>query len=133
MSGLTDSDLVLELHPCHDVSHPHHDSPKLHHRFALQKLAASLDAKGLSSEIGISASDEDEYGTSIATFLQYGAALSVIDQIGTHAYQGVVPPAASSAKATTSCNANAQSVSQLASRLPALSCCMLILKCLGEC
>ncbi|DBA70019.1 TPA: hypothetical protein ACH3X2_012319 [Trebouxia sp. C0005] len=53
----------------------------------LQKLAASLDAKGLSSEIGISASDEDEYGTSIATFLQYGAALSVIDQIGTHAYQ----------------------------------------------
>lgn len=53
----------------------------------LQKLAASLDAKGLSPETGISASDEDEYGTSIATFLQYGAALSVIDQISTHAYQ----------------------------------------------
>ncbi|KAL0045131.1 hypothetical protein WJX82_009312 [Trebouxia sp. C0006] len=53
----------------------------------LQKLAISLDAKGLSPETGISASDEDEYGTSIATFLQYGSALSVIDQIGTHAYQ----------------------------------------------
>ena len=54
----------------------------------LQKLAASLSAKGLSPDTGISASDEDEYGTSLATFLQYGSALSVIDQISTHAYQG---------------------------------------------
>ncbi len=54
----------------------------------MQKLAASLADKGLSPETGISASDEDEYGTSLATFLQYGDALSVIDQISTHAYQG---------------------------------------------
>ena len=81
-------------------------------------MAASLDAKGLSSETGISASDEDEYGTSIATFLQYGAALSVIDQISTHAYQGVVPHAATSAKITTLCNAHAQNVSQLAYGFP---------------
>ncbi len=92
------SDLVTELRPCHDVNHPSHDSLKVHLRVALQKLAASLDVKGLSLETGISASDEDEYGTSIATFLQYGAALSVIDQIGTHAYQGAMPPAAASAK-----------------------------------
>lgn len=98
MTSLTVSDLFLKLHICHDTSRPHHDSVKVHQHFALQKLAASLDAKGLSPETGISASDEDEYGTSIATFLQYGSALSVIDQIGTHAYQGVVPPAATSAQ-----------------------------------
>jgi len=85
----------------------------------LQKLAASLDAKGLSPDTGISASDEDEYGTSIATFLQYGSALSVIDQIGTHAYQGVMLLAATSAK---SCNANAHSASQLAYGLPGMPC-----------
>lgn len=57
-------------------------------RLCVQKLAASLADKGLSPETGISASDEDEYGTSLATFLQYGSALSVIDQLSTHAYQG---------------------------------------------
>jgi len=98
LTSLTVSDLFLKLHICHDTSRPHHDSVKVHQRFALQNLAASLDAKGLSPKTGISASDEDEYGTSIATFLQYGSALSVIDQIGTHAYQGVVPPAATSAQ-----------------------------------
>ena len=128
LASLTDSDLVLELHTCDGVSQPHHDSLKVHHRFALQKLAASLDAKGLSPETGISASDEDEYGTSIATFLQYGSALSVIDQIGTHAYQGVMLPAAASAK---SCNAH--SASQLAYGLLGMPCCLLIQSCLDEC
>lgn len=54
----------------------------------LQKLAASLNEKGLDSETGISASDEADYGQSIEMFLQYGASLSVIDQINSHSYPG---------------------------------------------
>ena len=56
----------------------------------LQKLAASLTDKGLNQETGISASDEDTYGIALGTFLQYLGALDAVDQIGTHAYQGIV-------------------------------------------
>ena len=54
----------------------------------LQKLATSLQAKGLSAETVISASDEADYGQSLGTFLQYGAALVDIGQINTHSYPG---------------------------------------------
>lgn len=70
--------------PCNLVELP--SSSKL--RLLLQKLAASLTAKGL-SETSISASDESDYGQSIGTFLQYGNALDVISQINTHSYPGM--------------------------------------------
>ena len=54
----------------------------------LQKLAASLAEKGLSPATGITASDEADHATSIATFLQYGKALDVVDLVSTHSYQG---------------------------------------------
>ena len=58
----------------------------------MQKLAASLADKGLSQETGVSASDEDTYGIALETFLQYLGAVDAVDQIGTHAYQGIVIP-----------------------------------------
>lgn len=54
----------------------------------MQKLAAALDAKGLSVETSISASDEPDYGKAVETFLQYGSALNVISQLNTHSYPG---------------------------------------------
>ena len=56
----------------------------------LQKLAASLSEKGLSPETGISASDEAGFGRSFTSYLQYGDSLSVINQINTHGYPGMV-------------------------------------------
>lgn len=52
----------------------------------VQKLAVSLDEKELSPETGISASDELRYDFAIETFMDYGKALGVVDQINTHAY-----------------------------------------------
>lgn len=54
----------------------------------MQKLAASLAAKGLSPETGVSAADEDTYGISLGTLLQYGDAFGAISQVNTHAYKG---------------------------------------------
>ena len=56
----------------------------------LQKLASSLDEKELSPEVGISASDEYQYVTAIDTFVQYGSALDVVDQVNTHGYKGTL-------------------------------------------
>lgn len=58
--------------------------------YLVQKLAVSLREKGLNSDTGIAASDEADYGQSIEMFLQYGDSLSVIDQINTHSYPGVL-------------------------------------------
>ena len=58
--------------------------------YVVQKLAASLSEKGLNSDTGVAASDEADYGQSIEMFLQYGDSLSVIDQINSHSYPGVL-------------------------------------------